>query len=117
MPYGDKSFDTTLLLTVLHHAAEPLSVLLEAKRVTRGKIIVLESIYFDENHRKVNTFFDWFWNRVLHQNINTPFNFNSPKGWEEVFTENGLTVEYSIDLGVDQPTVPEHHWLYVLKIK
>ncbi len=45
LPFRDGTFDTTLLLLVLHHCADPAEVLDEALRVTRHRIIVMESVY------------------------------------------------------------------------
>jgi anti-anti-sigma factor len=116
IPFPDKSFDYAFLLTVLHHCDDPLAVLREVKRVTRKRIIINESVYLNESQRRFNMFFDWFYNRVLHDDVNVPYNFNSPEGWEHIFREEGLQVFASIDIGLDQVTVPEYHWLYVLDV-
>jgi len=116
--FQSKSFDTTLLLTVLHHAENPLKVLHEAMRVTKGRIIIIESICFNQEHRRLNMLLDWFYNRVVHNGVNCPFNFQAPWGWENTFAKNGLRlvpIEKS-DLGIDQQVVPEYHWLYVLEV-
>ena len=74
-----------------------------------------------EQQRKINIFFDHFYNRVLHYSkdaktkVNVPFNFNTPANWEKVFAEFGLKQEGLVHLGLDQPTVPEYHTLHVLK--
>ncbi len=116
LPFPDKSMDSTLALTVLHHADDPLRVLRESMRVTRKRVLVIESIYLDETDRQANIFQDWFYNRVLHEGVNVPLNFQSPEGWKKTFQRHGLKIVESLDLGVDQPTVPEHHWLYVLDV-
>jgi len=116
LPFPDKSMDTTLVLTVFHHADDPLRVLQESMRVTRKRILVIESIYLNETDRQVNIFQDWFYNRVLHEGVNVPLNFQSPEGWKKTFQRHGLKIVESLDLGIDQPTVPEHHWLYVLDV-
>ena len=143
VPFGNNQFDNTLLLTVLHHSDEPMQVLNEAYRVTRptGRIIVIESVYgvngqelspaqrahvqryialTSEQQRKVNIFFDHFYNRVFHysdnptQKVNVPFNFNTPDGWKQLFEQSGLKQERMVHLGIDQPAVPEYHTLHVL---
>ena len=74
-----------------------------------------------EQQRKINIFFDHFYNRVLHYSkdaktkVNVPFNFNTPANWETVFAKYGLKQEALVHLGLDQPTVPEYHTLHVLK--
>jgi SAM-dependent methyltransferase len=44
LPYPDDTFDATVLYFVLHHAEDPERVLSEALRVTRGRVIVVESV-------------------------------------------------------------------------
>ena len=115
IPFPDKSFDYSFAITVLHHCDQPLEVLKEMKRVTRKRLVIIESVYLNEAQRRFNMFFDWFYNRVLHDDVNVPYNFNSPEGWEHIFREDGLNVAASVDIGLDQVTVPEYHWLYVLE--
>lgn len=143
VPFGDNQFDNTLLLTVLHHSDNPSQVLQEAHRITRlnGRVIVIESVYgvngqelspaqcaqvqqylalTPEQQRRVNIFFDHFYNRVIHytddptQKVNVPFNFNTPDTWKQLFEKMGLKQERIVHLGVDQPAVPEYHTLHVL---
>ncbi len=118
LPFKSKSFDTTLLLTVLHHAENPLMVLHEAMRVTKERIIIIESIYFNQEHRRLNMLLDWFYNRVVHKGVSCPFNFQTPWDWENTFAKNGLRLApiKNPDLGIDQQVVPEYHWLYALEV-
>lgn len=44
LPFGDARFDTVVLSYVLHHAEDPVSVLSESVRVSRGPVLVLETI-------------------------------------------------------------------------
>ena len=44
-PFSDNNFDVTLLYFVLHHCQFPEQVLGEALRVTRKRLIVVESVY------------------------------------------------------------------------
>jgi ubiquinone/menaquinone biosynthesis C-methylase UbiE len=143
VPFDDNQFDNTLLLTVLHHSDNPMQVLHEARRVTRanGRVIVIESVYgvdgkelspdqrtyvqqylalTPEQQRRVNIFFDHFFNRIISysddptQKVNVPFNFNTPEMWKQLFEQAGLKQEQIVHLGVDQPSVPEYHTLHIL---
>jgi len=128
-------YDTTLVLTVLHHSSNPYDTIEQAKRLTKkgGRIIVIESVYGiedetefgklgKEEQRLANIFFDHFYNRVIHysddpQNkVNVPFNFRTPPQWKEFFEQHELEQEKVIYLGQDQPTVPEYHTLHVLRV-
>lgn len=91
IPAPDNDFDNSLLLTVLHHSNNPIKVLQEVYRVTKneGRVIVIESVYGvdgsnlsremkqqaqsylnlnQEQQRKVNIFFDHFYNRLINYN-------------------------------------------------
>ncbi len=144
--FADNSFDNVLALTVFHHCSNPLSAIKDVARVTRlgGKVIVIESVYnvngeelpqamkekisgylalSGEKQRRVNIFFDHFYNRVLHYStnpatkVNVPFNFNTPENWKRIFEENGLHQEAVVHLGLDQSTAPEYHTLHLLTKK
>ncbi|MBI2136796.1 methyltransferase domain-containing protein [Candidatus Woesearchaeota archaeon] len=143
LPCNLGQYDTTLLLTVLHHSENPLKTLQLAKSRTKpgGRIIVIESVYGidcsdtttksaleniylglnPEQQLMANIFFDHFYNRIIHysddplKKVNVPYNFNTPAAWKEIFERHGLKQEQVIHLGIDQPTVPEYHTLHVLR--
>ncbi len=145
IPFTNNTFDTTLLLVVLHHTNNPSKTLKEAMRVTKpgGRIIVIESVYgvngkeiktnkkrassylslTKEQQRMANTFFDHFYNRIIFYSeekknkVNVPFNFNTPEGWKKFFEKEGCKQERVIHLGIDQLIVPEYHTLHILKVK
>lgn len=141
--FADNLFDNTLALTVFHHCSNPVSSIRDVARVTRrgGRVIVIESVYGvdgkelqlamkkkmagylalpSEQQRRVNIFFDHFYNRILHYSkdaackVNVPFNFNTPTEWQRIFEDCGLRQEAVVHLGLDQPTAPEYHTLHVL---
>jgi SAM-dependent methyltransferase len=143
-PFRDGEFSNVLALTVFHHSSNPVESVVDVARVARagGRVIVVESVFgvdgkqlslemqtkvagyvalSGEQQRKVNVFFDHFYNRILHYSadaamkVNVPFNFNTPDGWRQVFLQNGLVQEEVVHLGLDQPTAPEYHTLHVLR--
>ena len=146
LPFEDGTFDTVLALTLFHHATAPLSLLKEAIRVCRGRIIVIESVFgvrqsapiqplprqrsrllrqpgfrtYIRLRRKEQlaycSFVDWFYNRLLHENVNVPYNYNTPAGWRRLFEAHGLRESAFFHLGLDQPIVPEFHTLHVLEV-
>ncbi|MBW2967690.1 class I SAM-dependent methyltransferase [Candidatus Woesearchaeota archaeon] len=139
--YRDDQFENALLITVLHHADNPLFELDEVARVTRGNIMIVETIYgvdaedspaeavaqfpelysrfhamSHEQQRKYGTFLDWFLNKMIIGNeVNCPYNFNTPQRWEQEFAARGLEVVEKKFLGIDQPVTPEYHILYVVR--
>lgn len=114
IPFPDNAFKNVTLLTVLHHCDYYNEVLSEAIRVCQGKLIIIESVFTNQQEYYANMFFDWLWNRVVYQDVNVPFNFHKPEEWEQIFKGKGLMIDRSIDLGYDSPMTPEHHWLFVL---
>lgn len=134
LPFASNSFDTVLLLTVLHHANCPLQVFGESLRVSRNRIIVIESVFGvqpsdvpsgdDRAHAFVSlgeaqghflSFIDWFYNRVLHDEVQVPFKFNSPAAWSDIFRNFGMREQLVEHLGLDQALVPEYHTLHVVE--
>jgi len=81
IPLGDKSFDMTLLNCVLNRCDQPSDVLAEVIRVTRKRIVVIESIHLNETQRQFNMFFDWLFNEVLSQAGPGAHNFRKHDDW------------------------------------
>lgn len=134
LPFDTASFDTVLLLTVLHHADDPARVLAEAARVSRRRIVLIESVFgvrscdlpgddpslrrfvgLGGGQRRYCRIIDWFYNRVLHDDVNVPYTFKSPRQWERTFRGHGLRIVHAEHLGLDQPIVPEYHVLFVVE--
>lgn len=143
LPAEKEFYDNALLLTVIHHSDDPNTTVRDAYHVLRpgGKLIVIESVYgvnteqveeysldpkaqeqtqkfkslTSEAQRLANIFFDHFYNRVIYDGVNCPFNFNTPEKWNDFFKERGFAVLDTRYLGIDQPVVPEYHTLHVLE--
>ena len=127
-PPFEHPFDCALLITVLHHAYDPVKLLKSVWNHTRKRLIVIESIFgvvasnaksplpgLDQATQLCYaTYCDWFYNRVLNQDVCVPYNFNTPEGWRSVFSELPAIVSFEENLGVDLDIVPEHHFLFVL---
>ena len=114
IPLADDEADTTLLYAVLHHTSNPEHVLVEAMRVTKKRLVIMEGYCENDNVRVTNSFFDWFYNRVVgDEDINVPLNFLPVKGWEQILNKYGFEVVETKDLGINEPLVPEHHILII----
>src|ERR671919_2084186 len=82
LPFGDGAFDTTLLSLALHHAETPEVVLDEAVRVTRRRLLVVESVYGDRVERFWLDLLDGRFNRHRHGGrMNVPLSFRRPEEW------------------------------------
>ena len=110
LPLMDEEVDTTILYTVLHHSSDPEHLLEEAMRVTKHRLIIKEAYIEEDNSKMTNSFFDWFYNRVIgDEDINVPLNFLKVEGWEKILKSCGFDVIETKYIGVDEPLVPEHH--------
>lgn len=122
--------DSVLLINVLHHSDFPLTVLEDAWDHTNDRLIIIESVYGDpvragladlpfclspRDQFLYTSFFDWFYNRVLHADVPVPCNFLSPPEWQTIFNGRGMRLANGLDLGIDVDIVPIHHFLFVLE--
>ncbi|MDD5218381.1 MAG: class I SAM-dependent methyltransferase [Candidatus Omnitrophica bacterium] len=94
IPFEDKSFDASLLITVLHHCPDPEEVLREAKRVTRNTLIVVEDIYHHALGRSWCVLRDRIYNMEF---FGHPCNFKSAQQWMEIFGRHGFRVVEKIE--------------------
>jgi hypothetical protein len=116
---------------VLHHASAPLELLKLAWQATRKRLIIIESVvaihkehagakyeltnYPDEDQIAFAAFVDWFYNRVLHDDVPVPCNFTTPEGWQSVFLQEQMKLIETTYLGQDIAIGPEYHVLFVLE--
>ncbi len=91
LPFADKSFDTVLLLTVLHHIPEPEKVLKECKRVA-DKIIIIEDIYKNQIQKYLTYFTDSLFNFEFSGH---PHSNKQDCEWRDLFAELNLELRYS----------------------
>lgn len=91
LPFKEGSFDTALILTVLHHTANPRCVLLEAKRVA-ANIIIIEDVYTNVFQQYLTYIFDSIFNFEL---TGHPHSNKTDSEWKELFRELGLTLKDS----------------------
>ena len=89
LPFEDGSFDCVLILTVLHHAHDPVKVLQEAKRVSAGRIIVIEDVYKNILQKYLTYFMD---SLVNFEFAGHPHNNKTSQEWLETFRQMNLRV-------------------------
>jgi SAM-dependent methyltransferase len=130
-PLIDHPFDTVLLLTVLHHSKNPVELLKLAWNATAKHLIIIESVVdvhkaepsasYEllglpiEDQIAFAAFVDWFYNRVLHNDVPVPYNFTTPEQWRSIFLENNMRLAQQVHLGQDIDIGPEYHILFVLE--
>ena len=93
LPFEDSSFDVIFIRYVLHHTQDPISILKEAKRVSRGKIIIYEDLpegvfskIFCEIHGLT---FGLFLQPKFKK-----LNFKKSSEWKKIFAQLGLKIVF-----------------------
>lgn len=143
LPYDDNSFDSILVITVLHHASDPQGLLQEIIRICRGRIYIMESLVGINNDMRTTghssgqvreklfelekrfasmdeerqmmyaSFCDWFYNDVVQGDVDVPLNFATDKQWSDLFEKMGVKLVARHMIGLDQRTSGEYHAIYV----
>ncbi len=99
LPFPDAAFDVALLITVLHHARAPETVLAEAARVA-DRLVIIEEIYSSRWRKYVTYAVDSLFNLEF---FGHPRSNRTDAGWRASFARLGLALrdaEYSMSLGV-----------------
>lgn len=99
IPFPDNSFDTSLLLFVLHHCQNPAEVLKEAVRVSKKRIVIMEDTFGSWLDRVLLCCYDTFANSpsflVETYGMNLPYNFRKAREWKEAFEHLGLKLVHT----------------------
>ena len=110
LPLADNEVDSTILYTVLHHSSDPKHLIEEATRITKHRLIIKEAYVENKINRMTNSFFDWFYNRVVgDEDINVPLNFLKVSEWQKIIESFGFDIIETKYMGIDEPLVPEYH--------
>lgn len=99
IPFPDRSFDVAMFVDVLHHTEDPLVLLKEASRVSRGFIVIKD--HADDGFLSNVTlrFMDWIGNRP--HGVVLPYNYWREHQWREAFRDLQFEVlAWERDLGL-----------------
>ncbi len=89
IPFPDKSFDTSLLITVLHHVADVENVIGEVRRVTRKNLIVVEDLY----HHALGRWWTELRDRIYNFEFwGHPCQFKTREEWISLFSRHGFSL-------------------------
>lgn len=111
MPFNKNEFDTAMISYVLHHCEEPIKVLKEAVRVTKGNIVIFE----DTKPSAFVNMMDFLSNKL--RGVETPFKFRTEKEWLAIFKKLNLkivAVKHNVEREWFYPLV-EHTMVVVRK--
>lgn len=90
LPFPDAAFDHAVIVDVLHHTADPASVLAEARRVTSGTVVLKDHYAETGRARFTLGLMDWVGNRQF--GVRREGAYLSRAEWTEVFGAAGLVV-------------------------
>jgi SAM-dependent methyltransferase len=86
LPFADREFDTALLVHVLHHCADGLEVLKEAKRVAK-RVIFIEDTYRSTFERSLVSLFDMLGNSEFYDH-----DYKTKEEWENIIKDNNWKI-------------------------
>lgn len=87
LPFESQHFDTTLLISTLHHTPSPDHILDQAIRVTKTRIIIIEDIYTNPIQKYLTYFIDSLLNLEFYGH---PHTNRSDRKWQATFQSKGL---------------------------
>jgi SAM-dependent methyltransferase len=102
LPYKDRSIDTVMFVDVLHHTLDPMILLREAVRVTRGQILIKDHLRDRIFAGPTLRFMDHIGN--ARHGVSIPYNYWRETQWRTAFRELRLEVaSWNTDLGLYPP--------------
>jgi SAM-dependent methyltransferase len=88
LPFDDQSFDGCLFVDVLHHSRDPLGVIRDAARVSRGFVVIKDHAAETAFDHRTLQFMDWVGNR--YHGVELPYGFLSRAQWLGLYRAAGL---------------------------
>src|SRR3989344_4738516 len=92
IPYKKKSFDTIILIDVLHHTENIEELIKECIKVSKKYIIIKDHYYKNLIDYLILKIYDYIGNKPY--NINLPYNFKKIGYWKKLIRNNNLEEIY-----------------------
>lgn len=89
IPYDDNSFDTAVIIHVLHHCSDRLQVLKEALRVSK-RVLFIEDTYRNKLEWAIVSFNDMLGNNEFYTHP-----YSTPEEWREILIKENCEVLYA----------------------
>lgn len=93
LPYDDKAFDLVTLIDVLHHTNHPGTLLAEALRVSRGRVLIKDHYWNTKPDRWILSVSDYLGNKPY--GVALPYNFLRMEQWAALFKNLSVTVVFT----------------------
>lgn len=90
IPAEDDSWDTCMMIDVLHHCTAPRALLGEAARVARASVVIKDHVAAGSFDGFLLRVMDWFGNRG--HRVAMTYDYLSWPKWERMFDEEGLMI-------------------------
>jgi SAM-dependent methyltransferase len=91
LPQADRSVDVVLFVDVLHHADDPMRLLVEAARVARKSIVIKDHLQESWLDRQTLKLMDWTGNAA--HGVSLPYNYWSAREWTLALQRIGAAIE------------------------
>ncbi len=91
IPYTDEQFDLVTFVDVLHHAADPMALLREGKRVAKRWIVIKDHTRNGFLAGPTLRLMDWVGNS--DHDVALPYDYWPADRWRKAFEELGLEIE------------------------
>jgi len=90
IPYEADSFDTVMVIDVLHHTDNPSEIVKELARVSSKYVIIKDHVQSGlVSYLKLRAM-DYVGN--AHYHVRLPYNYQTSNQWKKIFKVNGLKV-------------------------
>jgi len=88
IPFPGRSFDSVLFVDVLHHTADPMILLREARRVARHTVVIKDHTRDGVLAGPTLRLMDWVGN--ARHGVSLPYNYWTGRQWRTAFDDLGL---------------------------
>lgn len=90
IPYKDKTFDTIMVIDVLHHTDDPNAIVAELTRVSSKYVVIKDHIKKGIISYLKLRIMDYVGN--AHYHVRLPYNYQTLEQWKNIFDVNNLEV-------------------------
>ncbi len=122
VPVQDKYFEACVVTNVIHHEEVNENILKELDRITSRKLVIIETVPVGNSDKEIKldherTFAsDVLWNRFFNSaDIPVPGTYETPEDWIKRFEQFGWKTVHSENLGYDQKSIHDVHYLLVFE--